>query len=948
MDPLTIVGLVGNIVQFVSFGHEILTSVRELSSGGGLQEVEQLKLIVHDVQRNNREISEFLDDEHNFKDNVRREMRRLRGSKVEGIFERELKPLQNIADECGKIAKELLGHLNRFEMKHNGWQRKLEAIKVSGEVMWKRKEMRELKTRLLELENRLASWWTMTMLRRQGDSFKAVLASINSLGYRLDNFDNFDVNRLDTLKSNIDLSFVSIQAQATKDNGESDSTTHQSDTKADPIGQRHATDLNDTIQCVHEYIAEWHRMIRAIEVLKSLAFDSIHNRRDNIEQAHQETCLWVYDPNRTNFTEWLKSASGVYWINGLAGSGKSTLMKYVTTDKQTYSALGTWTGGRRLITASHYFWNAGTEMQKSHKGLLQTLLYQILEADPSLCDVLCADHHLGTPWKMEELTTAFERLSTMSEATNMFCFFIDGLDEYQGQEETLIRIVKSLAAAPNVKICASSRPWPAFYAEWNTSIYTFKMQDFSKADMTKYVKEYLEGSDKFKAAAALDSKCLDLIPNISDRANGVWLWVYLVVRDILRDIRDGEPFQQWQNRLESYPQELVAYFRKMMERIDPFHRKQGAEIFLLALAAIGTKIPMIGLSMLYDEDTSWCGIDHDGRLLTGADLEQMYMAWQPRLQNRCRDLMRLSRDRNYRNQCEYYEIDFLHRTVKDFLQEHYIGELRALVSPEFSEPNYLARLTFAVIEQVQLSRSSLPDDALGNLISRLFCYLREEQNVEEERQASPSHFKLVEAYDSMMVRLLAASGITNQGNPYTSWAQLVTGMDIDFTHMTIQFRLRRYSLHRLQAQRQWSRKEATMYMECALQPVLTQVIIWKKPPLDPKLVAGLIELGMDPNMHLSTGQTAWACFLHKCVKWWLGWSPAERAEALDAIRIFLRHGAKPNVVVSGRRFHDILSEMVGRDAMAEWQDLISGGRAGYGGWIGRALALPFRALGTTN
>ncbi|KAI0967180.1 hypothetical protein F4678DRAFT_446879 [Xylaria arbuscula] len=866
MDPLTIVGLVGNVVQFVSFSHEVLTSVRELSSGGSLQGLEQLKVIVHDVQRNNQEISKFLKDEHDLNDPFRREIRRLRGSKTNGGFERELKPLQSIADECEKIASELLRHLNRFEMKHNGWQRKLEAIRISGEAMWKRTEMRELKTRLLELEGRLASWWTMTMLRRQDDSFQAVLVSINSLGHRLDNSDNLCVNRLETLKSGIDLFFESILAQSRKQNVETNRVRQGPRSKEDITGQDHISDLKDVVKSVHEYIAEWHRMIRAIELLKSLAFDSIHNRRDHIEQAHQDTCHWIYDPDRTNFTEWLKSASGIYWISGLAGSGKSTLMKYVTADEKTHHALQSWSGGRRLITASHYFWNAGTEMQKSHRGLLQTLLYQIMEADPNLCDVLCPEHHLGTPWKIQELTTAFERLSMRSESTSMFCFFIDGLDEYQGEEETLIRIVKSLVAAPNVKVCASSRPWPAFHAEWDTSMYTFKMQDFTKADMTRYVKEYLEGSGKFRTAAAIDSKCLDLIPNISERANGVWLWVYLVVRDILRDIRDGEPFEQWQNRLESYPQELAAYFRKMMERIDPFHRKQGAEIFLLALATNNSKIPMIGLPLLYDEDASWCGIDHDGRLLTRVELEQIYTAWQPRLQNRCRDLMRLSRDRERPRQCEHYEVDFLHRTVKDFLQEHYTSELQALVSPEFNEPIYLAHLTLVLTEQVQLNCSLFLDDAICSLIETLFRYLRNAQEIEEARQAPPSHFKLVDAYNSMMDRLLAASGINNQGSHYSSWVQLVAGKDIDFIHTTIRFRMRRYSLHRLQAQGQWSCEQAAMYMECALRP--PQVVFREMPPrdlpLDFKLIAGLLELGIDPNIHLSTTrETAWVCFLNR-------------------------------------------------------------------------------------
>ncbi|KAI0535893.1 hypothetical protein GGR58DRAFT_421940 [Xylaria digitata] len=474
------------------------------------------------------------------------------------------------------------------------------------------------------------------------------------------------------------------------------------------------------------------------------------------------------------------------------------------------------------------------------------------------------------------------------------------------------------------------------------------MQDFTKADMTRYVKEYLESSDKFRTAAALDSQCLDLIPNISNRANGVWLWVYLVVRDILRDIRDGEPFQQWQNRLESYPQELVAYFRKMMERIDPFHRKQGAEIFLLSLEAKYSKIPMLGLPVLYDESTSWHVADGHSRLLAADELEQIYASWQPRLQNRCRDLMRLTRNRDLLNRCEQYEVDFLHRTVKDFLQEHYVGELRALVSTEFNVSACLSHLTFMLIEQVQLSRASMPDDSLGFLINRLMYYIRDMQDAEERKQQPPYHFKLLDTFDSMMGRLLDLSGATNHGNTYTSWVQLVSGEDIGFTHLTVQLRLRRYSLYRLQAQKKWSHKKASIYIWYALQPALRNVVLSKMPALDLRLITGLLELGIDPNVHLPFSDTAWSLFLQHCVNYWPGWSVAERAEALDAIRVFIRRGAKAEILVDGRRVPDILTELIGQDAMTELQDLITRGWRGYGIWIGRILTLPFRALKTAD
>lgn len=39
-----------------------------------------------------------------------------------------------------------------------------------------------------------------------------------------------------------------------------------------------------------------------------------------------------------------------------------------------------------------------------------------------------------------------------------FCFFIDGLDEYDGDHEDVIQLLHDLARGKNVKICASSRP----------------------------------------------------------------------------------------------------------------------------------------------------------------------------------------------------------------------------------------------------------------------------------------------------------------------------------------------------------------------------------------------------------------------------------------------------------------------------------------------------------
>ena len=69
------------------------------------------------------------------------------------------------------------------------------------------------------------------------------------------------------------------------------------------------------------------------------------------------------------FVEWLRNGSGVYWIQGKMGCGKSTLMKYVTGHSLTQEYLLEWASGQTLHCPSYYFNKTGTsELQSLCKG----------------------------------------------------------------------------------------------------------------------------------------------------------------------------------------------------------------------------------------------------------------------------------------------------------------------------------------------------------------------------------------------------------------------------------------------------------------------------------------------------------------------------------------------------------------------------------------------------
>ena len=134
------------------------------------------------------------------------------------------------------------------------------------------------------------------------------------------------------------------------------------------------------------------RTARESRILQSLYHDRMEARQERIIDTHAQTFEWIFDPRQLlsglasndSFLEWLINGSGIFWITGIAGSGKSTLMKFLSHHKSATQALQRWTNGKDLITADLYFWHAGTELQKSQEGLLRSLLYGVLSQCPEL------------------------------------------------------------------------------------------------------------------------------------------------------------------------------------------------------------------------------------------------------------------------------------------------------------------------------------------------------------------------------------------------------------------------------------------------------------------------------------------------------------------------------------------------------------------------------------
>lgn len=394
-------------------------------------------------------------------------------------------------------------------------------------------------------------------------------------------------------------------------------------------------------------------------ILESLRYQRMEARQEKIIDAHAQTFEWIFDSSNRlsheeNFIEWLTNGNDIFWVTGKAGSGKSTLMKFLSNHKSSTSALQRWADEKELITATFYFWHAGTELQRSQEGLLQSLLHGVLSQCPEIMPQvlskrweLCSrPQYTQSHWTRAELLDAFAQLSNQDTLKKRFCFFIDGLDEYDGDHSEVVDLVQGFARSKDIKVCLSSRPWNVFTRAFGLGSHpNFHLEDLTQQDIKSYVQDTLGGNKLFcQLAEGKDSaRCRELEDSIVCRAQGVFLWVFLVVRSLMEGLTNADRITDLERRLQSLPTDLEAYFRHMLENIEEFYVQQTVQTFHIALQAVEPLSLMTYAMMDELEDNPKYAIELPVRQMTNTEIESRCQDMKLRINARCKDLLQITR-----------------------------------------------------------------------------------------------------------------------------------------------------------------------------------------------------------------------------------------------------------------------------------------------------------------
>lgn len=428
-------------------------------------------------------------------------------------------------------------------------------------------------------------------------------------------------------------------------------------------------------------------------------YDGMFDREAGVAEAHPATLEWIFkdtssETHRWNdFSQWLESDDKLYWITGKMGSGKSTLMKYISEDLSASSTasmerrctpyLLRWAQDRPLLIATFYFWagsNEETRIQTSVEGLYRTLLVQILQAypesaphvSPQRWEDLCLFNQDPKPPAAQELKKMLSNAIKYVSSLARVCVFIDGLDEFEGENDDLqgliVWVEKQVETLP-VKFCIASRPWRVFEDALQHRPHLL-MEAFNFNDIRQYVWSSFHDDPNFINRKQLDAFfCNQLMDEIIAKAEGVFLWVRIVCAHLLEAMSRGDLVGDLKRILNALPVQMAKLYDHILDNLEL--KDHAAKYFMLLQACFGRSDALI-FSFADDigEDKEF-SLKMSKKLLTEAELQFRNVELRKRLNSRCRGLLSLPMESpdsgETTSQSNLGAVQYCHRSAKDYL-----------------------------------------------------------------------------------------------------------------------------------------------------------------------------------------------------------------------------------------------------------------------------------------
>ena len=511
-----------------------------------------------------------------------------------------------------------------------------------------------------------------------------------------------------------------------------------------------------------------------------------------IADPDDATCAWVFDEpdsqTKSNpklqrpFKDWLTSGEGIFHISGKPGSGKSTLMKYIWISDQTRRALQGWAGTDSVVAARFFFWKPGSPLQRSHLGLVRSILYQVLSQCPDAIQRAFpqywdpSEYQLWSPLPQisvenKAIRDGFDNLlhavAAHTFGPRRLVFFIDGLDEFEDDRLSYQDLVTSLEnwvalSRSLIKVCVSSRELPTFQGRLAAE-QRLRLQDLNLSAIEALIQQRLEANRHFRLLQDGDAtNASTFMLELAVKADGVFLWVVLTLKMVSEALECGESLSNMMKYVDSLPEELEEFFIFILESIPKALRRKAYFILAYALASCA----------LDGRKTRERGSDHRSSYLSKESLFRWsflddYMenpSFAEHLPTRYMEQREIT-DRIDRAEVQIQGLSkglleiikpepkswlsghhgafalFTHRSIPEFLEECFKEEPRRDYIRDFDPVGSNLSTLLAAVKSVDVSYFSTLRD-VNNELAPVFLYVRKHE------MEDPRHFLVMALLDS--------------------------------------------------------------------------------------------------------------------------------------------------------------------------------------------------------
>ncbi|KAJ4349347.1 uncharacterized protein N0V89_007961 [Didymosphaeria variabile] len=726
MDPVTAVGLVANILQFVELGCKIFTNAKEIRhSASGLTQNDQRTMDV---------ISEM----HRLSLNLETPGREPSDANEKALFK--------LACECRKLSHEILKLLDKTSTKNPG--SKSEAIRSTV-----RRMRSNIKDRLISLaiDN-----------ETQLSTINDLNANLKHLHDRLSSSSSSNDDLMQKVRELVQLPQAAREA----------------------VAQQQILRMldNDDFNLRYDIVDKAHR-----ETFRWIVEEGNNAESERLSDSRKLLRTWLAE-EQGGFHIAGKLGSGKSTLMKFLFSHPKTvsdLQEWSGTRefKSSFRSMVSlhYLGTRRLAFVNFFFWRPGSTWQNSVRGLLQHLVYGTLRSCPELIQVafpvlweetVQSFRHPFEPYHYdrrsigdETIQTALGNILTHAKVhkTHRLCFFIDALDEQndpspQNDHKALVEMIQSWSESSDgaLKVCVSSREDNVFMNAFNPNR-RLRLQDLTRQDLEEYVDQKLPDIPSTDTRQRISA-------TIVERSCGIFLWVVLVVKALREAFEDGRELSDFEAELNCLPSELEALFAYLLRTI-PVSRRRNAYCFLRLMPYPTTiRIPLHGVLYLekylknprfaLEEGPSKPRFGQDPHSRVSPREEAELVKARKTLQGDCRGLVE---SQEYEGK---HHVVFTHRSVPEFLEKPATKELMGSETSDFIVGEALAQMLLGQLRAADESRADIDPQyktlTLGYIFDVLYIY-----HDKKRRQHDPTNEYLTVLENELQRKRVAILG------PYT-------------------------------------------------------------------------------------------------------------------------------------------------------------------------------------